>query len=162
MTRDYFLQLLRDSSQYSYDFAKRYVTNKLPNDFKYSVNLNSSFDDPTLTQFDMHPEDNGKRIELIDEKEVVDLLCRKHKVPVWIDISVECVHKNKTIFSLDCAGRYSDDEHEFYYNKRGTGPFGIKSPLLPSLDFNDEKFKLKNKYKKSLFNIFKKWVTLKF
>lgn len=155
MTKDYFLQLLRDSSQYSYDFAKRYVTNKLPNDFKYSVNLNSSFDGPTLTQFDIYPEDNGKRIELVDEKEVVYLLCRKHKVPVWIDISVECVHKNKTIFRLDCAGRYSDDENEFYYNKRGTGSFGIKSPILPIGYIEGEKFRLKNRYKKSWFTFLK-------
>lgn len=156
MTKDYFLQLLRDSSKYSYDFAKKFVTNKLPNDFKYSVNLNVSCDDPTLIQFDMYPEDNGKRIELFDEKDVVELLYRKGKVPVWIDISVECVHKNKTIFRLDCAGRYSDDENEFYYIKQGTGSFGIKGPIFPIGYVEGQKFNLKNNYRKSLF-ILKKW-----
>ncbi|MFC0428624.1 hypothetical protein [Chryseobacterium scophthalmum] len=159
MTKDEFLKLLRKSSKSSYDFAKIYVTNKLPTGFKYSADLNISFDDPTLTEFDIYPEDNGKMINLIDENEVVELLCRKGKVPVWIDISVESVYKNKTIFRLDCAGRYSDEEKEFYYNKQGTGPFGIKSPLLPSIDFNGEKFKLKNNYRKSLFTILKEWFT---
>lgn len=159
MTKDEFLKLLRKSSRSSYDFAKRHVTNKLPTDFKYSVNLNSSFDDPTLTEFDIYSEDNGKIINLIDENEVVELLCRKGKLPVWIDISVESVYKNKTIFRLDCAGRYSDDEKEFYYNKQGTGSFGIKSPILPISYVEGQKFKLKNNYRKSLFTILKEWFT---
>lgn len=158
MTKDYFLQLLQESSKYSYDFAKRYVINKLPNDFKYSVKLNVSCDDLKLTQFDIYPEDHGKRIEIIDEKEVVDLLCRKDKVSVWIDISVECVHKNNTIFNLQCAGRYSNNNEEFYYNKGDTGPFGIKGPIFPIGYSEGQKFRLKNRYKKSLFSILKEYL----
>lgn len=161
MTKDEFLKLLRKSSKSSYDFAKIYVRNKLPTDFKYSAVLNSSFDDPTLTEFDIYPEDNGKMINLIDENEVVELLCRKGKVPVWIDISVESVYKNKTIFRLYCAGRYSDDEEEFYYNKQGTGSFGIKSPILPIGYVEGQKFKLKNNYRKSLFTILNEWFKIK-
>lgn len=157
MTKDEFLKLLRKSSKSSYDFARIYVRNKLSTDFKYSVDLNSSFDDPTLTEFDIYPEDNGKMINLIDENEVVEFLCRKGKVPVWINISVESVYKNKTIFRLDYAGRYSDEEKEFYYNKQGTGPFGIKSPLLPIGYVEGQKFKLKNNYRKSFLTLFKQW-----
>jgi len=157
MTKDEFLKLLRKSSKSSYDFAKRDVTNELPTNFKYSANLNVSCDNPTLTKFDIYPEDNGKIINLIDENKVVELLCRKGKVPVWIDISVESVYKNKTIFRLDCAGRYSNEEEEFYYNKQGTGPFGIKSPILPISYVEGQKFKLKNNYRKSLFTILKEW-----
>ncbi len=161
MTKDEFLKLLRKSSKSSYDFAKRDVTNELPTNFKYSANLNVSCDDPNLSQFDLYPQDDNKKFKLIDENKVVELLCRKNKVPVWIDISVESVHKNKTIFSLDCAGRYSDEEKEFYYNKQGTGPFGIKSPLLPIGYVEGQKFKLKNNYRKSLFTILKEWFKIK-
>lgn len=157
MTKNEFLLLVRKSSMYSYDFAKRYVTDELPKDFRYSVTLNVSCDDPNLTQFDLYPQDDNKKFRLIGESEVVELLCRKDKVPVWIDISVESVHKNKTIFSLYCAGRYSDDEKEFYYNQGGTGVFGIKGPILPIGYKEGQKFKLKNNYSRSLFTILKKY-----
>lgn len=155
MTKDDFLNLLRHSSAIAYDFAKNYVLDELPKDFKYSVNLNASADDPRLTQFDIYPNDNGKIVELVEEKEVIELLCRKDKVPVWIDISVESVHKAKTIFRLLCAGRYTDNENEFYYNNNGTGPFGVKSPNLPIDYIEGKKFRLKAKTKKSIF----KWLT---
>jgi hypothetical protein len=147
-----FLELLKKSTYLSLDFAKNYVLNELPKDFKYTVILNISSDDPSLKQFDVYPSDNHKKLELIGEKEVVELLCRKEKVPVWINISVETVYRNQTIFCLHCAGRYSADEDEFYYNKDQTGPFGIKSPYLPIGYKEGEKFKLKSKYKKPLLS----------
>jgi hypothetical protein len=69
-------------------------------------------------------------------------LCRQGKVPVWIDISVESVYKDQTIFRLLCAGRYTDNEEEFYYNKRETAMFGIKSPTMPPNYVEGQKFKL--------------------
>lgn len=156
MTKDEFLRLLRQSSALSYDFAKEYVLDELPKDFKYTVILNASDDDPKeLPQFDIYPNDNNKKVKLISENKVVDLLCRKGKVPVWIDINVECVFRNKTIFRLLCAGRYSDNVEEFYYQKGGTGSFGIKSPYFPIDYIEGVKFKLKSPYKNSFFN----WLT---
>ena len=155
MTKDEFLKVLRHSSTISYDFAKNYVLDDLPKEFRYSIQLNVSSDDPNLPQFDIYPEDNDKKVELIDENKVVELLCRKEKVPVWIDIAVECVHKGKTVFRLLCAGRYSDNSEEFYYNYGGTSPFGIKSPNFPIDYVEDNKFKLIPKYKKSFIS----WLT---
>jgi len=154
MTKTEFHNLLTKSSRLSFDFAKNFVLDSLPNNFKYTVKLNFSNDDPTLKQFDIYPSDNDKIVEYITATEVEDLLCRKNKVPVWIDISVESIHKNHTVFQLLCAGRYSDDINEFYYEKGGTGPFGIKSPVFPPGYKNDgTKFRLKKK--RSFFN----WLT---
>ncbi|MDH4472869.1 MAG: hypothetical protein QE487_09690 [Fluviicola sp.] len=150
MTKTEFHSLLTDSSKLSFEFAKNYVHDNLPNDFKYTVKLNVSHDDPNLKQFDIYPSDNDKTVELITATEVVDLLCRKNKVPVWLDISVESFNKNHTVFQLLCAGRYSDDANEFYYQKSGTGPFGIKSPVLPA-SYKDEQTKFSLKKKKSFF-----------
>lgn len=152
MTNTKFLELLIKSSNLSYDFAKRYIIDELKPNYKYSVFLNISVDDPSLKQFDIYPIDNDKKIEYISDKEVVKLLCRNEKVPVWIDISVESIYRDQTIFRLLCAGRYSEDENEFYYNKRGTGPFGIKSPTLPPNYIEGEKFKLKERKRKSIIN----------
>lgn len=54
------------------------------------------------------------------------------KIPVRIDISVECIHQNNTVIRLLCAGRYSDKIEDFYYNhSEDVSPFGIKSPSFP-------------------------------
>jgi hypothetical protein len=144
MTKTEFHNLLTDSSKLSFDFAQKYLLDILPIEFKYSVQLNVSQDNPNLEKFEIYPNDNNKTVELITATEVVDLLCRNEKVPVWIDISVESVHKSSTVFRLLCAGRYSSDTNEFYYSKQGTGPFGIKSPTFPPSYENDgTKFSLK-------------------
>jgi len=155
MNKSEFQELLRLSTKLSYNFAENYVLDKLPKIIKYTVKLNISVDDTNLKQFDIYPTDNNKIFELISEKEVVDLLCRNEKIPVWIDISVDSIKGNSTIFELLCAGRYSSNPNEFYYLKGGTGPFGIKSPTLP-IDYKQgTKFKLKwRKQKLFLYRLF--------
>lgn len=142
MTNEAFFELLITASQLAYDFAKDFVTDELPANFKYSVSLNQSFDDRSSTLFDFFPDDDDKSLEFIDAAEVVEVLFRNNKVPVWIDISVESTFNQHTVFRLLCAGRYSSDEQALYYAKNGTGPFGIKSPALPVDFVEGEKFKL--------------------
>lgn len=48
MSKDEFLNLLRKSSAHAYDFVKEYVLDQLAKDFKYTVILNASDDDPKL------------------------------------------------------------------------------------------------------------------
>jgi len=99
-------------------------------------------DENCNAKFDLYPEDNGVIKLNLTENEVVDFLCRKEKVPVWIDINVLKSDENTTIFSLLCSGRYTDIDEELYYYKRGTGPFGIKSPILPNKYIEGQKFYL--------------------
>jgi hypothetical protein len=145
MTKEEFLILIKGASFVSFKFAEQYLKNKLVPEFRYDVFLNISQDDPSLTQFDIYPEDN-ERIETgLTDKEVRDLIYRNGKVPVWIDIAVNKADRKITTFKLLCAGRYSDDKEEYYYQSGGTGPFGIKSPNLP-VDYKEgQKFKLKTK-----------------
>lgn len=151
MTNSEFQTLLSHSSNLALDFARTYVADNLPNNFKYSVRLNASTDDINLKQFDIYPSDNDKVVDFITADKVISLLNRNGKVPVWIDISVECVNKYFTVFQLLCSGRYSADENEFYYLKGGTGPFGIKSPTFPIDYVEGVKFNLKSKPKKQFF-----------
>lgn len=142
MTKEEFRFHLNGASLVALKFAERYVKDKLTTDFKYNVILNASTDNESLTQFDIYPEDNGIiKLDLIDD-EVIELLYRKNKVPVWIDINVLKSNRKSTTFNLLCAGRYTDNKEEFYYNMNGSGPFGIKSPKLP-LNFEEgQKFRL--------------------
>lgn len=140
-----FLFLLLGASYASFKFAQEYVKNDLKPEFRYDLVLNASNDSPELQQFDVYPEDYGKKFFDLTDKEVVEILCRNNKVPVWIDIAVSKADRKKTTFSLTCAGRYSADQDEFYYREAGSGPFGIKSPNLPIGYQKGKKFRLKKK-----------------
>jgi hypothetical protein len=139
MTRDEFILHLRESSLIALKFAEHFVKDKLTTDFKYNVILNASNDDLNFNQFDFYQEDNGIiKLKLIDI-EVIDLLYRKNKVPVWININVLKSSRKSTTFNLLCAGRFTDNKEEFYYNNKiGSTPFGIKSPELP-IDYSEGK-----------------------
>jgi hypothetical protein len=154
MQEEEFKQLLFSATDQAKQFALEYVRNELPAENVYNIQLSLSHDDPSLTQFDLYPDDNGTVIELADADAVVETLLRKGKVPVWIDISVTAIQKRKTVLTLLCAGRYSDAMKEFYYHERGTGPFGVKSPYLP-VDYKEgKKFWLPNTKKWSLERLF--------
>jgi hypothetical protein len=142
MNEQEFTRLLRKATNYAYQSAKEYVSNTLIEKFKYDIQLNQSHDISRQEKFAHYPEDNERSYSDLNEKEIVSLLFRSGKIPVWIDINVKAIRKNFTIINLLCAGRYSDDKNEFYYEKRGTGPFSIKSPNLPH-DFQERtKFSL--------------------
>lgn len=142
MNKPDFLYLLLGASYASFKFAKNYLSNDLVPEFRYDIVLNFSNDNPNLTQFDIYPEDNDKKYFNLEDNEVVAILCRNNKIPVWIDIAVSKSDIDKTTLQLLCSGRYTADKNEFYYHKRGSGPFGIKSPKLPLGYKEVQKFKL--------------------
>lgn len=135
--------LLLGASYAAFKFAEGMVRDTLTTEFRYNVFLNISNDSPELNQFDVYPEDAGKRHDMITAGEVAELLWRKEKLPVWIDISVESVVGDITVLRLLCAGRYSSDPEAYYYKAGGSGPFGIKSPVLPPDHSEGSRFKLR-------------------
>lgn len=135
--------LLLGASYAAFKFAEGMVSDTLTTEFRYNVLLNISNDSPELKQFDIYPDDAGKRDDMITAKEVVDLLNRNEKVPVWIDISVESVVGDITVLRLLCSGRFSGNPQEYYYDKNGSGPFGIKSPNLPPDHKDGRRFNLR-------------------
>lgn len=157
MTKQEFLFRLKKASLESLQFAERYVSDKLTEDnFKYNVIFTPAHPDENLNIFDIYPEDNGVIESNLTYTEVINLLHRKNKIPVWIDICVTKANKKSTIFDLLCAGRYSDNEENYYYNDNNSGPFGIKSPVFPIAYKEGKKFKLqqKNSFRKLYFKIY--------
>ncbi len=149
-----FTQLLLSSTNEAKNFALRYIQNDLPLDNLYNVHLNFSADSASLAQFAIYPGDSGKVIRLVDASIVTASLLRNGKVPVWIDIAVSEICKDKTILKLTCSGRYSDDWKEMYYNDNKSGPFGVKSPNLP-IDYREGvKFKISETRKRSWIELF--------
>ena len=131
MTKAEFKALLAAASGWAVQCAQAMVTQPLPRSFRYHVQLNQSYDRHATDDEIFHPEDDGKAFAGLSEDEVVALLWREGRCPEWIDISAEAVGPTYTLLNLLCCGRYSDDPDKMYYAKRGQGPFGIKSPVLP-------------------------------
>ena len=143
MQEEEFKRLLLLATEQAKQFALNYIENELAPVNVYKITLSTSHDDPALTQFALYPDDIGKVVEMADVATTITTLLRKGKVPVWIDISVSEITENKTVCTLLCAGRYSDNINEFYYRQTGLGPFGVKSPNLP-VDYKDgTKFRLR-------------------
>lgn len=131
MTKQEFLFHLQGASLVSLKFAERYVKDKLTTDFKYNVIFTPANIYENINQFDFYPENEGNIKLNLTDNEVVDLLYRKNKIPVWIDINVLKSSRKSTTFNLLCAGRYSDIKEEYYYNDDAFAPFGIKGPTFP-------------------------------
>lgn len=146
MTKQEFLIRLKNSSIEAAKFAEHYITDKLTNDYKYNVIFTPANYNDDPSKFDIYPEDEGIIKLNLTDIEVIDLLCRKNKIPVWIDINILKSSRKCTTFDLLCAGRYSDNEEEFYYNDNQSGPFGIKSPTFPIGYKEGEKFSLKKSF----------------
>lgn len=130
MKKENFIYLLLGVSYATYDATQRLSNVKLPSNFLFDVFLNVSLDGGEGQNFQLYPNDESMLHKNITYKEVVELLCRDSKIPVWIDISVGRFDNMSTIFELHCSGRYSVTPTDFYYEKRGTGPFGIKIKSL--------------------------------
>lgn len=145
MTKQEFLSRLQGASLISLKFAERYVKDKLTSDFKYNVIFTPPNIYGNADQFDFYPEDEGIIKLNLTDNDVVDLLYRKNKIPVWIDISVLKSSKKSTTFNLLCAGRYSENKEEYYYLDDVFPPFGIKGPTFPIGYKEGEKFWLKKK-----------------
>ncbi|MFD2943067.1 hypothetical protein [Flavobacterium notoginsengisoli] len=152
MTKEDFLFHLQGASFVTLKFAERYVKDKLVTDFKYNVILTVASNIDGSNKFDIYPEENDIIKLDLTEIEVVDLLYRNNKIPIWIDISVLKSSRKSTTFNLLCSGKYSNDKNDYYYNQNGSGPFGVKSPKLPINYKEGNKIKLRPFTIRSIFS----------
>jgi len=152
MDKDDFEAYLIAASYWAIQTAKQFVSENLPYEFIYDVELNQSMDETAGEDFVRYPEDEGKVYLQQRVENVVALLVRDDRIPVWIDINVKSVTKELTTLRLVCAGRFTNQKEQMYYAKRGQGPFGIKSPCFPAEWKEGIKFSLtKNNEKRAPF-----------
>ncbi|MBF4516026.1 hypothetical protein IRZ71_06720 [Flavobacterium sp. ANB] len=142
MTKQELLFHLKGASFVALKFAENYVKDKLTTNFRYNVIFTPANTSGNIDQFDIYPEDEGIIKLNLSDNEVVDLLYRKNKIPIWIDINVLKVNGKTTILNLACAGRYSENKEVYYYNDDGFAPFGIKGPTFPIGHKEGKKFRL--------------------
>ena len=130
MRKDDFRNQLVAASFAALRFGQKYVKNRLSHNLTYVVLLNQSYDGHKTDEEVVFPFDIGKVKSGLNEEEVVDLLWREGRCPVWINISAIGSERKVTLVQLCCCGRYHSDESKMYYYWQGTQPFGIKSPYL--------------------------------
>ena len=117
MKKDDFAALFRQASDVAVDAAGRYVTDSLPSERRFFLNINEVYDHlkPTETT---HPElAMGDRDYLGPkmEDDIIDHLWIEGTVPVWIDISVYRTDLNFTYLDLLACNRFSGDPSDYYY-----------------------------------------------
>lgn len=134
MTKEKFEQALLAASAASRQLATQFVVNDLPEDCRYLVFLNQSYDgnplEPGETVYPEDPPQAGNLDAPLSVAEIVGLLWRDGAIPEWIDISPVRVGDSITVFSLTCCGRFTSEERLLYYSGSEFSPFGIKSPAL--------------------------------
>ncbi len=135
MQKEIFREHLINATKHSYECAKKFVHNHLPDSFIYIVHLNQSYDGNPLEPGEhTFPDDvaqHGKRVGPVTSERVVELLWRDGLVPEWIDIAVTRTDGTHTFMELLCCGRFTDREEHLYYSKTDVCPFGCKSPYMP-------------------------------
>lgn len=143
MRREDFHTQLLAATYAALRFGQAYLKNRLSLNVIYVAVLNSSYDSNREDDEVVYPEDDGRIVPDLTDRDVVELLHREDRCPQWIDIAVAGADKDATLLRLLCCGRYHGDESRMYYFENGTQPFGIKSPSLPVGWKEGQKFKVK-------------------
>ena len=147
MDRELFAKRLHDAAAAARDFARKYVVEALPDELRFRVRLNSSYDgNPLVRDEVVFPNDSGyeKANEFKDcsEQQVLDLLWRNKRVPEWINLSVIDETGTATLVEVLSCGRFTADEGILYHIREGRPPFHVLGPSLPPEWKEGERFSI--------------------
>jgi hypothetical protein len=146
LSKPAFLDALVKSAIDSRDFARRFVSNTLPDGICYDIRFSCSYDgNPAEGDEKTFPNDANREPLIVDNAELVTQeLWRDGFVPEWINVTVDRVDDCRTYIRLDCCGRFSATPEMMYHVHEGRPPFHVLSPpLSPHVDHeNGEKFDL--------------------
>lgn len=136
MDKQLFATRLRDAGIAARDFAKQFVDEPLPDDIRYRLRLNSSYDaNPRVGDEVVYPEDSSydkaDAVKECGEEQVVEVLWRDGRVPEWIDACVIGETGSTTVIQLMCCGRFTGNEQQLYHQMEGRPPFHMTGPTLP-------------------------------
>ena len=148
MKKSDFTSLFRKASKRAYEVAPEFVTDSLPERWLFYLNVNEPYEDLKPTE-KTYPNLGMQSFEFtapLSESEVIDTLRINGGIPVWIDINVYRTDADFTYFDILACNRFSANNSDYYYEDRGMGPFGIKSPVFPPRwDEGNGKFSLQTR-----------------
>ena len=117
MERDCFKRLLLKATCEALAFARQHVFNRVADDVRYAVEINDKC---------------NVAIMCPSAESAVSILWHEGRIPIWIDVYVHDVKHHVTTVWLLASERNVLKYSDTYYADRGTGPFGVKSPHIPS------------------------------
>lgn len=136
MKKEVFAARLRKAAEKSRDFSRRYLEEELPDEMRFRLRLNSSYDGNPLHEDErVFPEDGSSeraaQVRSLSADEVVAELWRDGEVPEWLDISVMGLLGPATLMHIMCCGRFTSNENLLYHRRQGLAPFSVHGPVLP-------------------------------
>lgn len=141
MTKSEFTSYFRKAADKTIEITPKFVTDRLPGRWRFCLNINQTYDHlkPTEKTYPHLAMQEHEYTAPLTESEAINLLWIDNTVPVWIDMNAYRTDNEFTYFDLHACNRFSADKSDYYYEDRGMGPFGIKSPILPSMNWDIEK-----------------------
>ena len=135
MDRETFKHRLVQTSERAILSAREHVFNHLPDEYRYLLFPNQSYDGhPLEADEEVFPHESlpgRKYLGPLDLEQVIDRLWRDGRVPEWINVSLEACDANWSYLQLDCCGRFTATEELLYHRGQGRQPFQVLSPNLP-------------------------------
>lgn len=110
--------------------------NQLPDENRYFILLNSSFDGNPLAPgehiFPDHdlPQSDARIAQTLEQ--VVERLWREGLIPEWIDVTPFEATKDFLFLELRCCGRFTKQTNHLYHVQEGYPPFHKFGPVLPA------------------------------
>ena len=136
------------------DLTRKFVVDELPEKCLYIIIPNKHGEaKPLVGDAEVYPEDTlpaGQFLGPLNAAEVVRYLYRNGKVPEWINIYVEAVEGDVTIFKLWCCGHFTSLPSNTYNamidpDFEEHTPFAIRSTDHPEgWKSGDAKYELKD------------------
>ena len=136
MDRETFARRFHEAATASRECALRFVEERLPQDIRFRLRLNSSYDgNPLHADERVYPEDGekerGRALRACSAEEVVDVLWRDGLVPEWINLNVVGETPTATLVEVASCGRFTANEGLLYHKQEGWQPFHVLGPALP-------------------------------
>jgi hypothetical protein len=142
-----FAERLHESGLLARDFARTRIREPLPDDLRFRVHLNGSYDgNPRVGDEVVYPEDSAfdeaLRLNEVTEDQVLATLWRDGRVPEWVNLSVAGETGAATLIDVVSCGRFTEDEGLLYHAHEGRPPFHVLGPALPMGYEDGERFSI--------------------
>lgn len=110
MDRDQLVYRVRLATTRTVEFSRRFVWNELPDECRYLL---------------------IPAREPLELEEVMAFLWQEGKIPEWINLTVDSADEACTYIEVKCCGRFTDQDHQLYYQTSDTSPIQVCGPSLP-------------------------------
>lgn len=146
MDRETFAEHFRRASVAARDFARNYIEEELPDDMRFRLRLNCSYDVNATDEDTLYPDDSSperaKALRECTAEAVVDTLWRGGEVPQWADLQVIGRTEDASLLQVMVCGRFTANHERLYHVQEGHPPFHATGPWLPVRYEDGKRFSL--------------------